>query len=362
MTIAAHIFAATPGESTLYHCLRLLAEEKQDTRFIFFVDEKWKAIAGLPANIECITISPALKNGLLLHYWYNFKLPALLKKYHTTHFISESGVVSLRTHLPQFLWLNNISFLQKKPVIVHEYARYLKKYFQKFSDKVAYIMVTEHFSGGRLSEKYPAAKEKIQFAGHGLDKVFRPVDWEQKEKLLETFTGGTEYFIAECSVLTQPNILAVVKAFSHFKKRQKSGMQLILVLKGLTINECIKDFHLYKYRDDVKIVSYETEEEYATILSAAYGAVYLPKEVVAENSGLHALVSGIPLITTEGKEAISVYGEAALYTNFSEKTIAENMMLLYKDEDLRKNCIEKGLTISAAYNWESTAKKLWQLF
>jgi glycosyltransferase involved in cell wall biosynthesis len=362
MIIAAHIFAATPEESSLYHCLRLLAEEKQDTRFIFFVDEKWKAITDLPVNTECKAISPAPKNGLLLHYWYSFKLPALLKKYQVTHFVSESGAISLKVHIPQFLWLNDISFLQKKPVVVHEYARYIKRYFPKFINKVAAILVTENFLGDRLPEKFPAAKEKIQFAGHGLDNVYQPIDREEKEKFLEKFTGGTEYFIAECSVFTQSNILALVKAFSHFKKRQKSAMQLVLVLKGLSINECIKDFHLYKYREDVKIVSYTNGEEYATILAASYGAVYLPKEVIAENSGLHALAAGIPLITTEGKDSMSVYGEAALYTNLSEKMIAENMMLLYKDEELRKNCIEKGLTISADYNWESAAKKLWQLF
>lgn len=359
MIIAAHISAAAPGDSFLHHCLCLLAAEKQDARFIFFVDEKWKAVAGLPGNIEYAAISPALKNGLLLHYWYNFKLPALLKKYQATHFIAESGAVSLRVRIPQYLLLNNLSFLQKKPAIVHERSRYLKKYFPEFLSKAAAILVTEHFTGDRLQEKFPTAKEKTRFVGHGLDKAFRPAGWEQKEQFLEKFTGGTEYFIAECSALTQPNVLAIVKAFSHFKKRQKSGMKLVLVLKGLTVDECIKDFHLYKYRDDVKMVSYG-EEEYATILAAAYGAIYLPREVVAGNSGLHVLAAGIPLITIEGKESISVYGEAALYTGLSEKSIAENMMLLYKDEELRKNCIEKAVAISAAYSWESAAKRVWQ--
>lgn len=360
MIIAAHIPGTATEESPLFHCLRLLAEEKQETRFIFFTDEKWKMPAGLPGNIKCVVISPALKNGLLMHYWYHFKLPGLLKKYGAAHFISESGAVGLKIHIPQFMFLNTVSFLQKKPVQAQEYARYIKRYFPKFSEKATVIFVTENFIGDRLAEKYPAVKTKIMYAGHGLNSVYQPAGWIQKEKFLESFTGGTEYFIAECSLLTRLNILILVKAFSHFKKRLKSAMKLVLVLKGIGINDCIKDFHLYKYRDDVKIVYYTNDKEYAPVLAAAYGAIFLPREIIAENSGLHALAAGVPLVTVENTDALSVYGDAALYTSLSEKAIAENMMMLYKDEEGRKNHIEKGLNISAGYSWASAAGLIWQ--
>jgi glycosyltransferase involved in cell wall biosynthesis len=53
--------------------------------------------------------------------------------------------------------------------------------------------------------------------------------------------------------------------------------------------------------------------------------------------------------------------EAALYAaaeNFED--IAENMMRIYKDENLRKELIEKGKIIAPQYSWQRTAELLWQ--
>src|SRR5690606_23946751 len=127
--------------------------------------------------------------------------------------------------------------------------------------------------------------EKTKLVKHGLSSVFQPMDWDEKDKFLAAFSGGTEYFIAACTALTRQNILSLLKAFSLFKKRQKSGMQLVLVLKEVSIDDCVKDFHLYKYRNDVKLVNYTNDADYAKMLAAAYAAIYLPVQIVAENSG-----------------------------------------------------------------------------
>jgi len=53
--------------------------------------------------------------------------------------------------------------------------------------------------------------------------------------------------------------------------------------------------------------------------------------------------------------------DAALYAdakNFED--IAGKMMLIYKDEKLRKELIEKGKIIAARYSWQRTAELLWQ--
>ena len=56
-----------------------------------------------------------------------------------------------------------------------------------------------------------------------------------------------------------------------------------------------------------------------------------------------------------------ICGDAALYAdadNYIE--IADKMMLLYKDEGIRRNLIEKGKQVVEKYTWERTADLLWQ--
>ncbi|HVG40045.1 MAG TPA: hypothetical protein VM888_00440, partial [Chitinophagaceae bacterium] len=40
--------------------------------------------------------------------------------------------------------------------------------------------------------------------------------------------------------------------------------------------------------------------------------------------------------------------------------IGDKLMLIYKDENLRKNLIEKGEGISVKYTWDKTAALLWE--
>ena len=358
--IAALISSTYYRSSILYNCLLQLAKEQPGSHFLLLVNNDFYAQENLPANVEMSRVNLAPKNAITLHYWYNFKLPSLLKKYKVSCFLTEGNILSLRADIPQFLLVNDLSFLHRKPVLVQEHAGYIKRNFHKFLQKASGIFVTETFLKETLLVRYPAIKEKLSVAGHGLDEAFRPISWDQKESILETFSGGTEFFIAECSRLTQANVFSLVKAFSLFKKRQKSDMQLVLLLKELTIEECVRDFHLYKYRADVKTIAYTNDSRYAEMLGAAYASIYLPAEPVAENAGLNALKSAIPLITFNNAAAAGMYGEAALYTGPSEKEIAENMMLLYKDESLRKTLIEKGVWVSEAYNWVSSAKMIGQ--
>ena len=69
----------------------------------------------------------------------------------------------------------------------------------------------------------------------------------------------------------------------------------------------------------------------------------------------------IPVIASADPVTKEIAGDAALYANTYDHTdIAEKMMLLYKDESLRNNLVEKGKTVIEKYNWDKTADVLWQ--
>lgn len=360
MTITAHIRETSQQESFLYSCLALLAKEYPEDQFIFFTDKQSSSQINLSANCKIFTVTPVIRNSLLLHYWYNFKLPGILKKMNASVFLTELSVCSLRSSVPQCMILNDIYFLYKKNLLQHIYARYLKKFFAQFIRKISIVLTTENYITQALVLKYPSLQSKISTVGHGLLEIYQPLPWNKKEAQQKLHSEGNEFFFCECSALTQPNILFVLKAFSLFKKRLKSSMQLLLLLKNISAEDCVKDFKNYKYRQDVKFISHQSEEKTAQLLAAAYACIHLPVITSAENTGLHAMQCEVPLITNGDQAANSVYKDAALYTSIDEKTIAENMMMLYKDEAMRNEAIKKGTLLAASYNWPATAALLWQ--
>jgi glycosyltransferase involved in cell wall biosynthesis len=40
--------------------------------------------------------------------------------------------------------------------------------------------------------------------------------------------------------------------------------------------------------------------------------------------------------------------------------MAEKLMLIYKDEELRKSLIQKGKAIAKKYSWKKSAELLWE--
>lgn len=356
MTIAAHIHSPADHPSCLLECMSRLADQNPTDRFIIFCNKKIKRLT--LSNCTVIEVNPAIRNSLLLHYWYQYKLPGLLRKYNASVFISENGAASFRTEVPQVMLIKDLFLPAKNFVHQNEYRSYLKQYFLKFSEKAAAVCVTEEFIGDELAKHYPVLRDKIITVLHGGILPQTHLTEIEKERFTKQYAGGNHYFVCECSALTKDNVITVLKAFSIFKRRLKSGMQLVL-LNRLSQNP-VADFHNYKYRTEVQFVSNIHAAEEAGIMASAYAAIYLPSLFASENRGLEYMLQGTPLITTAHTYAESIYKDAAIYTEVDDKKLAEYLMILYKDETYRNVYVQKSKALSAPYNWADSSNRLWE--
>jgi glycosyltransferase involved in cell wall biosynthesis len=153
-----------------------------------------------------------------------------------------------------------------------------------------------------------------------------------------------------------------LKAFSIFKKRQKSNWKLVLAGRlAWKYNRFVEDLKSYKYRGDVVMTGYLPDDVLAQLTASAYAVVY---PSFWEGFGvpvLEAMRCDVPVITSTDSAMQELGGSAALYADPSDfSDIAEKMMLLYKDEKLREDMIIAGRSIGNAYNWDRSAGLLWE--
>jgi hypothetical protein len=360
MTVAAHIDSSGRQPSYLAACMRTLAVKNTSDHFVIFCAKEFPGDAGFTSNCTIVIVSPPVKNSMLLHYWYSYKLPALLIKYNAAVFVTESGACSLRTATPQVMVIKDFLLHPKRYPFKHAYGNYPKRFFLKFAGKAMAIGVTQKNIGDELVKNYPLLSGKLTTLLHGLPSTFMPQSETQNEILRNKYSNGQGYFVCECSALTQDNMLALLKAFSIFKKRLKSGMQLLLLnkLDGMPV----KDFRNYRYRDEVQIINTNNEMEEAALIAAAYAGIWLPAFFIPANWGLYCMQCGIPLLAAEQKGMEDIFKDAAIYTPADEKKIAHYLMLLYKDEVYRNVYIKKGALLSATYNWPDSSSRLSALF
>jgi glycosyltransferase involved in cell wall biosynthesis len=136
-------------------------------------------------------------------------------------------------------------------------------------------------------------------------------------------------------------------------------MQLLIVAISSLRQEDLQMLSLFKYAEDVKILKDSTE--LPGITASAYAVVDFSYN---ESFGVHCLEAmkcHVPVITYQDGAIPEICADAALYTAPGEYNgLAEKMMMIFKDEKLRDELIEKGKKRVRKYNWQKTAELFWE--
>ena len=356
MTIAAHIDPVPLHGSILCRPMMLLAAQNPGDHFIFFINKIDKSIRQ-PPNCTPVVISPAIKNNLLLHYWYNFKLPTLLTRYNADAFINESSVCSFRADIPQFTLIRDIEFLGNKSKKL-EPVLYKRRIFPLLVNKITGILVTNELFLKKVHAFYPATAAKTTVIYPGLAGSYKPITDFEAEQVKSNHTGGKDFFAFNLTVSNKHYLLPVLKAFSLFKKWQRSNMQLVIINEHSNIPDIIKDFHLYKYRDDVKDIRSIKDDEVAVIIASSYALVCGNGGIDKGGMAIKAMKCQVPVVYLAGEK---IFKGAAMEILPDEKAIADSMMLLYKDEHSRKKLINEGINYASRFSWENTSESIWRI-
>ncbi len=132
-----------------------------------------------------------------------------------------------------------------------------------------------------------------------------PVDTEEREHMKAKYADGNEYFIYTGEIGSDKNLLNLLKAFSAFKKRQKSNMQLLIAGKpGWKHEEFLENLRLFRFKEEVKLLDRLPLQELVQVTASAYAMVYPALSDKFGMQYLQAMKSGVPVITSAGKRDV----------------------------------------------------------
>ena len=339
-----------------------IAAVHYEHNFIFITANEGYAENKVLKNIQTILLKQVSNNPLLWKYWYNFALNTLLKKIKADVIVHADIVCSLRTNLPQWISVDDLAFTDFPDVYPQKYNRFLQENVASFLNKASNILVASAYLQDQIKQRYSIANKKIILQYPSADEKYHPINWEQREQVKTTYSAGKEFFLFSGIIHTQSNLVNLLKAFSLFKKWQKSNMQLILAIDTKTdATIFIKSLQTYKHKADVVLLKNTTENELRAITAAAYAFV---TPTLFNNTPvilLKAMQCGVPVIANNSLPIFEIFGEAIIYADCNNvKELADKMMLLFKDEDMRRAIINRGLQQVKQYSGDSSANLLWE--
>lgn len=133
----------------------------------------------------------------------------------------------------------------------------------------------------------------------------------------------------------------LLKAFSIFKKWQQSNMKLLIIVNNKNATILSKLISNYKYRSDVQTIE-NSHTKINEIRFSAYAAIFLNTKGLFSMKAMSFLENEIPIFMATEESYNFSFEKCSLFFYNNEQSIAENLILLYKDEMLRNRLIENG--------------------
>jgi glycosyltransferase involved in cell wall biosynthesis len=201
---------------------------------------------------------------------------------------------------------------------------------------------------------------KLTMIPFAADDDYQPLAWTEKENIKVKYAGGKEFFVTR-SYFAEEQLLMLLKAFSLFKKRQQSNIQLLIIsMDGDKDHSPVEKLENYKYRNDVHLYPGLTEEEFIQINASAY-AFLQPVKDFDGNGLLNAFQAQVPVISTVSEREEETTGTALLFATYNDhEQMADQMMTLFKDENLRNELVRKGKIKAREFSMQQAARLVWK--
>jgi glycosyltransferase involved in cell wall biosynthesis len=342
--------------------IRRIVQNHPEHQFIFLFDRPFDAEFVFADNVTPVVVWPPTRHPLLWYLWFEWRIPAILKNYRADVFVSTDGYLSLRTKIPQVLVMHDVNFVHRPKDLPWLTAHYYNYFFPKFARKAKRLATVSEFSKNDIAISFGIDPARIDVVHNGCNTDFSPSTQEEIETIRKKYSSGKPYFLFVGALHPRKNIEGLLTAFERYKTATGRNEKLLIVggqmFKTGTISDKLSSMN---FRADVVFTGRIPSAELKQVLGGALALTFVP---FFEGFGIpviEAMAAGIPVICSNTTSLPEVGGDAVLYVNPEDPgAISEAMQHISNDRELRITLVEKGHLQRRKFNWDNSAKKLWE--
>jgi hypothetical protein len=326
-----------------YNCFLKLALKYPTHQFLMLHQKQHEIKKDIPENIKPVKLKYAHNTGVYHTLLNQIQLRAYLKKFKIDYYFSSNEASIAIKNITKIAFLHHTKFIKQK---------------QKFkkTNNANFLIATNECVYELTIKKIPEFKNKTKMIPYGVETM-EPLSVDDSIKLKKQYTEEKDFFLAIQNGCSTAQLLVLLKSFSAFKKWQQSNFKLIIYTDEKQVKSSKKLLANYKFRTDVLLIN--VPEDYLALFGAAYAVVFGGTETNFMEIYQLAFKYKIPMLIPENEHYNAIAKNAAVYCDLSEKTIADNLILLYKDEALRNTIKDNMGKESQQLQWEEIAEKLW---
>jgi glycosyltransferase involved in cell wall biosynthesis len=173
------------------------------------------------------------------------------------------------------------------------------------------------------------------------------------------FDFSKPYLLFVSTIEPRKNIQSIIKAFNWLKQNHKIEHQLVLIgKKGWKYTPIFEAIQSSNWKNDIHHLNYLSDELVALFYSKADVFVYPSHYEGFGLPVLEAMTLGAPVVASNTSSIPEVAGDAAILIDPDDfMQIAEALLKVISDSQLRQDLINKGKARASLFSWENTAKQ-----
>lgn len=337
--------------------IKRLVLNHPEHEFLFFFDRAFDPQFIFASNITPIVLNPPARHPILWYIWFEWSVKRALKKYKADIFISTDGFLTLSTPVPTILVVHDLAFEHFPDHLPFKFRFYLKKFTPLFIKKSLLTITVSDYSKKDIMERYGTAENKINVVYNGVNDLYKPLNVEEKLAIKQEYAQGCEYFVFTGAVHPRKNIMNLLRAFTLFKKKQRSSMKLLIIGRYAWKSQAIKEMiENHPFKEDVIHYNYMQVDELCKVIGAAYALTFVSLLEGFGIPALEAIQCNVPVIVADNSSLPEVAGNAGVYVDPNNvEDIADKLCLLYKNEHLRNQLIANCAQQAAIFSWDKSA-------
>jgi len=345
-----------------YEIMKRIVIQHPEHEFVFFFDRPYNPEFVFAPNVKPVVVCPQARHPFLWFLFFEIGIKRALIREKIDLFISQDGWLCLNTKIKTINVIHDLNFEYFPEFFPFLVRKYLTFFFPRFARKSDKIITVSQFSKEDIVNLYHIEKEKIDVVYNAASNDFFEVDEPTKKETLQRISGGLPYFVFVGSAHKRKNVERIMQAFDQFCEKN-ADFKFVFAGSNKYWDKDIKKTYLgLKNKAAFIFTGYISTEEMNRVVSSAIGLVY---PSLFEGFGipiLEGFAAQVPVITSNITSMPEIAGDAALLVNpLSIEEIVMAMESIAKDEQLRKNLIQKGEIRNRAFSWDKSAKEFWDI-
>ncbi len=337
-----------------FEVVKRLVEQHPEDEFLFFFDRPFEKEFIFQKNVKAEVLFPPARHPILWYWWFEWSLPKALKKHKPDVFLSPDNYLSLNSEVKTVLIMHDIAHVHYPEEVPFLARKYYNFFVPKFLKNAERIIAVSNYTKEDIHNSYQIEHSKISVACNGCKDYFKPLSLTEKEDIKQQFSDGEDFFFYIGAIHPRKNVDRLILAFDQFKKETGSSMKLLLGGRFAWQTTVVKEaYEQASFKKDIVLLGYIKNENLPGFLGAALALTYVS---LFEGFGvplLEAMHAETPVITSNVSSMPEVVGNAGLLVDpTSVECIANAMLKIYKDNDLRNSLIEKGRLQKEKFNWQ----------